>query len=91
MKKKASIRDIKNWPADTVSKRVLIVLIALSALVFGAFYLVGYDVPFDDNANFNAPIFTDILLYFIYALLVATVVVCAVAVVRGLKRRDDSE
>jgi len=91
MKKKASIRDIKNWPADTVSKRVLIVLIALSALVFGAFYLVGYDVPFDDNANFNAPIFTDILLYFIYALLVATVAVCAVAVVRGLKRRDDSE
>lgn len=91
MKKRQSFKGIETLSADAISKRVLVVLIVLSALVFGAFYLVGYDMPFDDDANFNAPILTDALLCFIYALLAAAIVVCAIAVVRGVRRRDDSE
>lgn len=91
MKKERSVNEAGRLSADAISKRVLVALIVLSALVFGAFYIVGYDMPFADDANFTAPIFTDALLCFIYALLAAAVGVCAVAVVHSLRRRDGSE
>lgn len=91
MKKRQSTKGSGRPSADAISKRVLVALIALSALVFGAFYLIGYDMPFDGDANFIAPIFTDALLCFIYALLAAAIVVCGCAVVRGVRRLDDSE
>ena len=31
-------------------------------MVFALFYLVGYDLPFDENPDFNAPLFTDVLI-----------------------------
>ena len=32
-------------------------MIGLAVLVFGLFYLIGYDLPFDENPDFNAPLF----------------------------------
>jgi len=69
----------------------LIVLIALSVVVFGVFYIVGFNLPFEDDVNFNAPLFTDLLLYFMYLLLFATTFVFILAVVRGIKMRDKSK
>lgn len=85
---KQMFKDMGSCPADKLSGRVLMVIIALSAAVFAAFYLVGYDMPFEEDASFNAPLLTDVLLVFTYLLLAVAVVVSVVAVAKGVKVRD---
>lgn len=77
-------RRHKGLSADRVSGRVLALLIALSALVFGAFFLVGYDMPYVADTNFNAPLLTDVLLVYTYVLCGVAVAVAVVAMVRGI-------
>jgi len=91
MKRKLSAKSLRQWSADKIAGRTLIVLIALSVVVFGVFYIVGFNLPFEDDVNFNAPLFTDLLLYFMYLLLFATTFVFILAVVRGIKMRDKSK
>ena len=35
---------------------------SLAVVVFALFFLVGYDMPFLENPDFNAPLFTDVLI-----------------------------
>ncbi len=70
--------------AGRLSERVLACLIALSAVMFGAFFIVGYDMPYADDPAFNAPLLTDALLYYTYFLCVAAVVVTVVSMARGV-------
>ena len=56
------LSNIRHWPTERISQRVLYLLITLAAVVFVLFYGIGYDRPFADNPNFNAPLFTDLLL-----------------------------
>ncbi len=44
-----------NKSAENISQRIFYLLIGLAILVFGLFFLVGYDMPFDENPDFNAP------------------------------------
>lgn len=82
------INRIKGWPTDKVSGRVLLVLLVLSVAVFALFWLVGFNLPYLDDASFNAPLFTDLLLFFMYLLLVGATGVAAVSAARSLRRRD---
>lgn len=85
------INRIKGWPTDKVSGRVLLVLLVLSVAVFALFWLVGFNLPYLDDASFNAPLFTDLLLFFMYLLLVGAIAVAAVSAVRSLRRRDKGD
>lgn len=76
---------------ERISQRVLYVTVALAAVVFLAFYLVGFDTPFDAGTAFNAPLLTDVLLGFIWLLLAVAVVVSVVAVVRGVQKSNRNE
>jgi len=60
----------KNKSAEQVSQRIFYILIALAVLVFGLFFLVGYDMPFEENPDFNAPLFTDVLIGLMWLFLV---------------------
>ena len=60
----------KNKSAEQVSQRIFYILIALAVLVFGLFFLVGYDMPFEENQDFNAPLFTDVLIGLMWLFLV---------------------
>lgn len=91
MKRELSAKSLRQWSADKIAGRMLMVLIALSVVVFGAFYLVGFNMPFEDDVNFNAPLLTDFLLYFMYLLLFATTFMFSMAVVRGIRMRDKSK
>ena len=82
------LKNLSQWPTDKLTGRILLILILLSVFIFGAFYLVGYDTPFEEDANFNAPIFTDVVLGYLYFLLVVTVIVSIVSVVRAIRQRD---
>ena len=50
--------------AEQLSTRVLYVLVALVVIVFGAFFLIGYDVPYEDHPSFNASLLTEAVLVF---------------------------
>lgn len=88
---KFSGKNLRNTPADRLAGTVLMAIIAVTAVLFAAFYLVGFDTPFADDANFNAPVLTDVLLIFVWLLLAIAIAVAVVAVVRGLRIRDKAE
>ncbi len=77
--------SLRNTPADRFSGRVLMLLIAIAVAVFGLFAFVGFSMPYEENANFNAPLFTDVLICFIYTLVFMAVAVMGVSVFRSLK------
>ncbi len=52
----------KLWSTEKRSSRVLYALVGLIIIVFALFWLIGFDRPFDDDPNFNSPLFTDALL-----------------------------
>ena len=62
-------------------------LVAISAVVFIAFWSVGYDMPYEEDADFNAPLLTDMLLGFIYLLTVVAIGVTVYSIVHGIKTR----
>ena len=77
------IKDFKSWSAEKISQRIFYVLVALSVCVFGLFFLLGYDMPFEENPDFNAPLFTDALIGLMWLFFLLAAVVAVVSVVRG--------
>lgn len=71
--------------AERISQRVLYVIVALTAIVFLAFYLIDFNEPFVGNSAFNAPLLTDLLLAFMWLLFGVAVVVAVMAMVKGWK------
>lgn len=81
----------RQLPAEKLSSKVLGLLIALIVLMFTLFGLVGYDHPYDEDPNFVAPFFTDVVIIFM-ELLVLLAMGCAIwSVARNLKVRGKSE
>lgn len=79
-------KNIKNWSSEKISQRVFYLLVGVSVLVFALFFFVGYDMPFEENPDFNAPLFTNLLLGLMVVLLVAAFVLAIVSVVNGYRK-----
>lgn len=62
---------------NRLSKRIHYGVIAFIAIVFGAFYLIGFDLPFLEDPTFNAPLMTDAVIWLMVILLL--VLLCLVA------------
>ena len=58
------IKGLAKMDEERISQRVLYVTVALSVVVFLAFYLVGFDLPYTADPSFKAPLLTDVLLGF---------------------------
>ena len=86
-----NIKGIAKMDEERISQRVLYMIVALSAIVFLAFYLIGYDTPYAGNNSFNAPMLTDVLLGFMWGLLVITTLASIFAVIRGIQRANKNE
>lgn len=71
--------------AAKISHRVLVVLIAIVAVVFGAFSSIGYEMPFDEDPAFNAPLLTDALLWFVYVLTCVAFVAVLLSALHSVK------
>ncbi len=65
---------LKKKSIETISQRVLYTILGITVLVFSAFYLLGYDTPFINDASFNAPLLTGGILIWIYVLIILSVV-----------------
>ena len=76
------IKGFRKKDEERISQRILYVIVALTAVVFMAFYLVGFNEPLASDPAFNAPLLTDVLIGFMWVLLVLAVVAALVAMVR---------
>ncbi len=65
---------IDNWSTEKLSHTILYVMLGVTAVVFGLFYLIGYDRPFEENPQFTAPLLTNILLVFVVLVFIAALV-----------------
>ncbi|MDO4160970.1 MAG: hypothetical protein Q4D41_10975 [Prevotellaceae bacterium] len=88
--KRLSLKDIKGWKTEKKSTAVLYILVTLTVLVFGAFFFIGFDTPYEEDPTFNAPMLTDAVLIFIYLLIILASALAVIAIVRGIKTRDRS-
>ena len=82
---------LKNWSSEKISQRVFYILLGLAVLVFGLFFLVGYDMPFEENPDFNAPLFTDVLIILMGVLLVAAVVLAIISIINSYRKTTKQE
>lgn len=82
---------LRQWSSERISQTVLYALTGISVLAFALFYLVGYDRPYDENPDVNAPLLTGVLVTFLLVLVFLALAVTTVALVRDIKRhaRED--
>lgn len=75
-----------------MSMGVFYAIVGIAAVVFVLFWLVGFDVPYDENPDYNAPILTGALITFMLLLVVATLALAVWSVARGMRmsRSDDA-
>lgn len=85
MKQKTVANKMIGKSTEHISQCVLYVLIGLSVLVFAAFYLVGFNLPYWRNESINAPLLTDWLIGIMIALLLLAIVAVSVAGIRSIK------
>ncbi len=83
-----SFKDLRQWPAERLSTMVLYVLVAVAAAVFALFYLVGFDTPYADDPQFNAPLFTDVVLGLLFLSLLLGCVAAGFSLIHAWKLRD---
>ena len=79
------IKHLKSWGTERLSQRLLYILVGVSAVVFALFYLVGYDLPFDENPDFNAPLFTDVLIFLMWLFLIGGVGLAVYSMVKDYR------
>jgi len=82
---------IRHMSAEKISHRVLYVLAGIAVVVFGLFYLVGYNRPFDEDPNFNAPLFTNAVIVLMWLMVIGAAGVAAWATWQALKKRGKAE
>ncbi|WP_455094516.1 hypothetical protein [Prevotella koreensis] len=73
-----------------ISGRVLMVLVGIIAATFCAFFLIGYDNPYEENPTFNAPQLTPVILLLACVMTVGAVTLAVVSLVMTFRRRDKS-
>lgn len=49
------ISNIKKWSTEKLSQSIFYVLVGFAVITFFLFFCVGYDMPFEENPDFNAP------------------------------------
>ena len=74
-----------NKSAEQISQKFFRLMIGLAVLVFGLFYLIGYDLPFDENPDFNAPLFTDVLIFLMWLFLIGGVGLAVYSMVKDYR------
>ena len=75
---------------QVISSRVLMVLVGIIAIAFGAFYLIGYDNPYEENPAFNAPKLTNIILIITYLPIIGTIGLTVFSLVMAYRNRHKS-
>lgn len=73
-----------------LSARILMVLVGIIAVVFCAFFLIGYDNPYEENPAFNAPRLTNLIIILSYLLIIGTLALTVFSLVMAYRNRNKS-
>ena len=77
------------WMPERGSQRVLFAIIAVTAVVFALFYLIGFNHPFPDDPDFNEPRLTDVLLWLMAGVVLFALCTAIWAVAVAVKRKKN--
>lgn len=69
---------------EKISNMTLLGTVGVSLVVF-LVYLLGGSNPYDANPEFDEPVFTELFIYLMYALVAGTIGCCIWSVFHGLK------
>ena len=83
--------DKKKWSEERVSRTILYGMVGIVTVVFIAFYLVGFEMPFSGNPTFNAPLLTDVLLWLMVIMTVAATVAAVVSLIKTIRKTGQSD
>ena len=73
---------------EKISSRVLLGCVLLIVVCFGAFLTIGYDNPVGDN---NEPMLTDLVMWLMYLLIIATSALTVWSAVRGIQNAKGTD
>ena len=77
---------LRHLTAAQISGRIFYVLIGVSVLLFALFWIVGYDMPYYDNPDCSAPVFTSALIWFMLVLTFATLALAVLGAATGMRK-----
>ncbi len=83
---KLSRKSIKGKTTEWLTNRLLYLMVGVAAVVFVAFWTIGFDLPYLDNPSTNAPLLTGVLIGLVELIIIAAVAVALWAVVRSMRR-----
>ena len=81
------MKKISDWrllSTEQISSRIFYVIVALSAVLFVLFWLIGYDMPYEEDPEYNAPLLTGVLVSFMIVLTIAAVVLMTWGLIRSV-------
>lgn len=81
-------KKLKGLKTEQISTRILYILVGIAVVVFALFYLIGYNMPYMFDPTYNAPMFTDVVLWLLYLMTFITLCVAVAAVVKGYRNRS---
>ena len=82
------ISNIKKWSTEKLSQSIFYVLVGFAVITFFLFFFVGYDMPFEENPDFNAPFFTNLLLVTMWIFFLLALCLAIYSFVRAGKRNS---
>jgi len=85
------ISNIKKWSTEKLSQSIFYVLVGFAVITFFLFFFVGYDMPFEENPDFNAPFFTNLLLVAMWIFFLLALCLAIYSFVRAGKRKSKGE
>lgn len=85
------ISNIKKWSTEKLSQSIFYVLVGFAVITFFLFFFVGYDMPFEENPDFNAPFFTNLLLATMWIFFLLALCLAIYSFVRAGKRKSKGE
>lgn len=80
------IVDLRHLTAMQLSSRIFYILIGVIVVLFALFWIIGYDMPYDDNPDYSAPLLTDALIWFMIVLTFATLGLAVLGAVNGVRK-----
>ena len=87
------MKKISDWrllTTEQISSRIFYVIVALSAVLFVLFWLIGYDMPYEEDPEYNAPLLTGVLVSFMIVLTIAAVALMTWGLIRSVRKNSDA-
>ena len=69
-----------------LSSLIFYILIGVIVLLFALFWIIGYDMPYDDNPDYSAPLLTDALIWFMIVLTFSTFGLAVFGAINGMRK-----